>query len=328
MELELRHLRVLCAIADTGSVGRAAAALGASQPATSTQLRRIERYLGAPLFERAASGVVPTCFGVEVLAAARDVLVRADRLGRRGAEDAARAPRVLRLAATLSPVLPGLLDRARRQRPELRFTVSSVYRSSDIVELLERGGADAALAVDYPGRELRHSSALACRSIVTEPTSVALPAGHRLRHRPEIALADLAAETWLLTPDDGAGWHAVFHDACAAAGFAPVAVHEFLGGRLELQELIAAGLGVSVVRATTRPLADVVVKPLAGTPIWFRQLLVWRRAAMSEEEAEALFGAAASAYRGLVAGPGPLRARGTRAYRPAAGESGPSAMEP
>ncbi|MER8184953.1 LysR family transcriptional regulator [Kitasatospora sp. NPDC094015] len=319
MELELRHLRVLCAIADTGSVGRAAALLGASQPATSTQLRRIERYLGAPLFERAASGVLPTCFGLEVLADAREVLARADRLGRRGSAGDAPAPRMLRLAATLSPVLPGLLTRARRQRPALRLSVSSVYRSSDILDLLEQGGADAGLAVDYPGREVRHSPAVAHRSIATEPTFVALPAGHRLRHRTEIALADLAAETWLLTPDDGAGWHAVFHGACAAAGFAPTTVHEFLGGRLELQELIATGLGISVVQATTRPLLDVVVKPLAGTPIWFRQLLVWRREAVDEEEVETLFGSAASAYRALVAVSPHYRAWAARTYRPGPG---------
>ncbi|MEU9132457.1 LysR family transcriptional regulator [Kitasatospora sp. NPDC048540] len=322
MELELRHLRVLCAIADTGSVGRAAAALGASQPATSTQLRRIERHLGAPLFERAASGVVPTCFGVEVLAAARDVLARADGLGRRGVDESAQATTPLRLAATLSPVLPGLLSRARRQRPDLRLTVSSVYRSSDIVELLEQGGADAALAVDYPGRELRHSPALAHRSIVTEPTFVALPAGHRLRHHTEIALADLAGETWFLTPDDGAGWHEVFRGACAAAGFTPATVHEFLGGRLELQELIAAGLGISVVQATTRPLVEVVVKPLAGTPIWFRQLLVWRPAAVSDGVVETLYGAATAAYRGLVAGSPHFRAWAARTYRPS-GPTGP-----
>lgn len=194
--------------------------------------------------------------------------------------------------------------------------MSSVYRSSDIVELLERGGADAALAVDYPGRELRHSPALAYRSIATEPTFVALPAGHRLRHRTEIALADLAAETWFLTPDDGAGWHAVFHGACAAAGFSPATVHEFLGGRLELQELIAAGLGISIVQATTRPLADVVVRPLAGTPIWFRHLLVWRRAAVSDQVVESLFGAATSAYRGLIAGSPHFRAWAARTYRP------------
>ncbi|MBV6699413.1 LysR family transcriptional regulator [Kitasatospora aureofaciens] len=317
MELELRHLRVLCAIADTGSVGRAAAVLGASQPATSTQLRRIERYLGAPLFERTASGVVATCFGVEVLTAARDLLARADRLGRRPAEEPAPVLRELRLAATLTPTLPGLLSRARHQRPDLQFTVSSVYRSSDIVDLLEQDRVDAAIAVDYPGTELAHSPAVAHRGIVTEPAFVALPASHPLRHHTEVALADLAGEAWFLTPDDGAGWHRVFHSACAAAGFAPATVHEFLGGRLELQDLIAAGLGVSVVQPTTRPLGDVVVKPLAGTPIWVRHLLAWRPAAVGGEVVETLFGAAGAAYRELVNASPHYRAWASRTYRAA-----------
>lgn len=67
MELELRHLRVLCAIADSGSVGRAAAALGYTQPALSTQLRRIERLLGEGLFVRASTGVELTAYGAEVV---------------------------------------------------------------------------------------------------------------------------------------------------------------------------------------------------------------------------------------------------------------------
>ncbi|MER7757260.1 LysR family transcriptional regulator [Kitasatospora sp. NPDC097643] len=317
MELELRHLRVLCAIADTGSVGRAAALLGASQPATSTQLRRIERHLGAPLFERTAAGVTPTCFGVEVLVAARDLLSRADGLGRRPEEEGGPAPRRdLRLAATISPILPGLVTRARHQQPEQRFTVSTVYRSSDIVDLLERGEADVAVAVDYPGRELRHSPAVAHRGIATEPAFVLLPAGHRLRHRTEVALVDLAAEDWFLTPDDGAGWHRVFLGACAAAGFTPARVHEYLGGRLELQEMVAAGLGISVVQATTRPLAEVVVKPLAGAPIWSRHVLVWRPAGVGGEVVETLFGAATAAYRDLMAASAPFQAWAARTYRP------------
>ncbi|MDH6135480.1 DNA-binding transcriptional LysR family regulator [Kitasatospora sp. MAA4] len=303
MDLELRHLRVLCTIADSGSVGRAAAVLGASQPATSTQLRRIERNLGAPLFERTASGVVPTCFGVEVLAAAREVLARIDGLGRLPGEGPPPVrQQEVRLLATTTSILPGLLGRARQQRPDLLFTVSTVHRCSDVVELLELEKADAAIAVDYPGLELRHSQAVAHRGIATEPAFVALPAGHQLGHRAEIALAELAEETWLLAPDDGAGWPAVFHRACAAAGFSAARVQEFRDGRLELQDMIAAGLGISIVRGTTRPLGEVVVRPLTGTPIGVRHVLLWRTAAMGGEIVEALFGAATAAYRDLLAG--------------------------
>lgn len=52
MDIELRHFRVICTIAELGSVTRAAAALGLAQPALTAQLQRIERALGRPLFER------------------------------------------------------------------------------------------------------------------------------------------------------------------------------------------------------------------------------------------------------------------------------------
>jgi DNA-binding transcriptional LysR family regulator len=203
----------------------------------------------------------------------------------------------------------------RSQLPELQVTVSSVYRSDDIVALLERGALDAAIAVDYPGMELGHSDAVAHRGIVTEPTFVALPAGHRLRHRTEVTLADLAEEPWFVTPDDGAGWPGGFFAACAAAGFAPAAVHEFLGDRQELQDMIAAGLGVSTVQATTRPVPAVVIKALAGTPLWTRYLLVWRPATVGGELVETLFGAATAAYRELIAGSPHFQAWATRTYR-------------
>jgi DNA-binding transcriptional LysR family regulator len=71
MDIELRHLRVVCAIADTGSVTKAAALLGLAQPALTTQLQRIERTLGGTLFERDRRGARPTALGELVLARAR-----------------------------------------------------------------------------------------------------------------------------------------------------------------------------------------------------------------------------------------------------------------
>ncbi|ARH94309.1 MULTISPECIES: LysR family transcriptional regulator [Streptomyces] len=301
MELELRHLRVLCAIADAGSLGRAASDLGYSQPAMSTQLQRIEQYFGHSLFERNSSGVELTPYGTEVLAQARDVLARAAAIGRRPAADGARTPRPLRLAATNTPVLAGMLIRLRSRLPDLALTVSSVYPSSEIIELLEQGELDAAVAADYPGLELRHSAAVAHRGIVTEPSFVALPAGHRLRHCREVALADLADDAWFLTPDDGAGWPGVFYAACRAAGFTPAAVHEFLGDQQQLQNMIGEGIGVSIVQATLRPIPGVLVRPLIGTPLWCRYVLAWRRESLDDEVGDALFASAAAAYRALIA---------------------------
>ncbi|MDH6115960.1 DNA-binding transcriptional LysR family regulator [Kitasatospora sp. GAS204A] len=314
VELELRHLQALCAIADAGSLGRAAAESGYSQQTMSTQLRRIELHFGEPLFERNAAGVRPTRFGVEVVARARDVLARVEAIGRGPVEDAAPRP-VLRLAATNSPILSGMVGRLRTELPDLVLTVSSVYRSSQIVELLETGMLDAAIGVDYPGLELRHSIAIEHRGIVTEPSFVALPAGHRLKHRTAVELADLAEDPWFLTPDDGAGWPGVFYAACAAVGFAPAMVHEFLGDRLQLLDMIADGLGVSLVQATTRTIPGVIVRPLIGTPVWCRYLLAWRKESVAEDVAATLFGAAAASYRDLIARSPHFKTWAARTYR-------------
>src|SRR5258706_9020114 len=74
MDLELRHLRVVCAIADAGSVTKAASALGLAQPALTAQLQRIQRALGGLRFERDRPGARATPLGELVLARARVLL--------------------------------------------------------------------------------------------------------------------------------------------------------------------------------------------------------------------------------------------------------------
>ncbi|WP_033219546.1 LysR family transcriptional regulator [Kitasatospora phosalacinea] len=338
MDLELRHLRVLCAIADSGSVGRAAAAIGASQPATSTQLRRIEHHLGAAVFDRTAAGVVPTTFGAEVLAAAREVLSRVDRLGRAAVPDGERPHRELRLATDCPALLPGTLARTRQLRPELRFALAPTRHPEPpparnpeppSVRAAEPPATpapastpapeppfDLALLLDHPGPGPRATPALAARAVATEPVFVALPAGHPLRHHTEPAPADLAGETWLLPAADGAPWPALFRAACEAAAFAPAGVRELPCGRREVLDLVAAGLGAALVPGSTAPVPGVAVKPLLGTPLWLRYVLLWRRATIGPGLADTLCGAAAAAYRELAAEAPHLHGWAGRTFRP------------
>ncbi|BAJ31781.1 MULTISPECIES: LysR family transcriptional regulator [Kitasatospora] len=318
MDLELRHLRVLCAIADSGSVGRAAAAIGASQPATSTQLRRIERYLGAVVFDRTAAGVVPTTFGAEVLAAAREVLSRVDRLGQGAAPDGERPHRELLLATDCPALLPGALTRARQLRPELRFALTP-GRPGTAPGFPEPDGGppfDLALLLDHPGSGLRPTPALAARAVATEPVFVALPTAHPLRHHAEPALTDLAGETWLLPAADGASWPALFRAACEAAAFSPAGVRELPYGRREVLDLVASGLGAALVPASTAPVPGVTVKPLLGTPLWLRYVLLWQRATIGPGLAHTLLEATAAAYRELAAEAPHLHSWASRTFRP------------
>ncbi|MEE2037016.1 LysR family transcriptional regulator [Nocardiopsis sp. CT-R113] len=82
MDMELRHLRCLVAIIDTGSFTDAALDLGVSQAAVSRNLGALERALGVRLLHRTSRNVTPTTAGVQVLARARVVLSEADNLVR------------------------------------------------------------------------------------------------------------------------------------------------------------------------------------------------------------------------------------------------------
>ena len=80
MDLELRHLRCLVAIVDSGTFTDAAIELGISQAAVSRNLMALEQVLGVRLLHRTSRSITPTTAGVHALAQARQVLAAADNL--------------------------------------------------------------------------------------------------------------------------------------------------------------------------------------------------------------------------------------------------------
>ncbi|WP_073380758.1 LysR family transcriptional regulator [Nocardiopsis flavescens] len=86
MDVELRHLRCLVAISDTGTFTDAALSLGVSQAAVSRGLAALEHALGTRLLYRTSREVTPTAAGRRVLARARAVLAEVDDLVREAAE--------------------------------------------------------------------------------------------------------------------------------------------------------------------------------------------------------------------------------------------------
>src|SRR4051812_24152124 len=116
MELEVRHLKALCAIADAGSLHRAARVLGMSQPALTTQLRRIEQALGGELFTRERTGCRPTVLGRTVVSRARPLVAGMTALVAE-TKAAAGGGNGLRLGSTAGRVVAGWLRRLRSRRP-------------------------------------------------------------------------------------------------------------------------------------------------------------------------------------------------------------------
>ncbi|WP_214324118.1 LysR family transcriptional regulator [Nonomuraea sediminis] len=287
MELEVRHLRVICAVAESGSLTKAAKSLRLSQPALTAQLRRIESMLGGVLFDRTVHGVRPTAFGELVLARARSVLPAIDdlALGLRALD----RPQRLRIGSVNAPLLPGLVSALRGERSGT--TVSTVTRgaSTRLVELVEAAHLDLAVVGDCPGFELATRPGVVLHPVVTEPTFAMMAADHPLAAKAEVTLRELAGESWVAPPPDDDRvreyWSTVFH----AAGLRFHVLHE-VEGQVQT-DLVLAGQGISLCQATFRQLPGLAIRPIAGNPLWYRHLLAWHRdgplAARSEEVAEA-----------------------------------------
>jgi len=80
--MDLQHLRTFIAVAEAGSLTRAARSLFLSQPAASGQIKALEEELGLALFQRSGKGMVLTPSGEELLRHARDLLGRAEAITR------------------------------------------------------------------------------------------------------------------------------------------------------------------------------------------------------------------------------------------------------
>ncbi|MFI5938191.1 LysR family transcriptional regulator [Actinoplanes sp. NPDC051494] len=298
MDIDLRHLRVVRAIADAGSVNKAAAVLRVAQPALTTQLQRIERSLGGALFVRERSGVRPTPLGDMVLARAR-ILIPALHELQTEASGMVRAGRVasFRIGATNGPVTGGLVQRLTANRPESHITVHATWSADEIAGLVRAGRLDFALvgscgeSVPMPG------NGLVWRTVCVDPVWALLPSAHPQAGRAEIPLGDLAGERWAAAPGDGC-FTACFAAACARAGFAPQPCLEMdVGG---VFDLVAAGTAVALCQGTVRDVPGVTAVAIAGSPLRWRHLLGWDPAGAAVAAAPDVLGLAVQSYRGIL----------------------------
>lgn len=299
MELELRHLRVVVALADAGSVSRAAAALGVSQPSLTAQLQRIERAVGGRLFDRTSSGIEPTALGGYVISSARAVLLHMENL-HAGSEELRQSIQPVRFGGVPGPVMAGIVTRLGRLLPDREITTQVDLSSAVALHLLDAGRLDAAVLREFPGFELRYPGSVRWRTLISaEPLFVAMSASHRLAGHLTVDLADLAAEEWVNEPPDDSGLSLYFQDACAAVGFTPQVRHHIADPNTA-RGLVVNGQAVSLAQPTSREMDGLIVRPLTGDPLYRTLVLVWRRTGPLAARAEQMYRCAAEAYLELV----------------------------
>lgn len=273
--LDLTRLRVLAAVARTGSVTAAARELHYAQPSVSHHLARLEAEAGIALLQRAGRGVRLTEAGRLLAARAEEILGRVE--GARRELDALvglRAGRA-RLAAfpsALATLVPAAVAGLRAAHPGLGVGLVEA-EPPEAIAALQAGDVDVALVfrhTDAPhARPATDLSRFEVTVVHSEPIALvrravdAAPAGPDATGDGPPPLAELRDAAWI------AGCERCRADLvarCATAGFDPRIAFE-TDDYVAVQALVASGAGVSLLpslalRAHRNP--DVVAQPLPG----------------------------------------------------------------
>jgi molybdate transport repressor ModE-like protein len=242
---EARHLRVLRAVARTGSLSGAARELGCTQPAVSQQMKALEQSAGTPLLVRGGRTTRLTEAGEALARHASGILAglaaAEEEVAAIGGLRAGRV-RLVSFPSAGPSLVPTALAAMRAAHPDVRITLAEA-QPPRAVEMLRAGECELALAYRYEGDpDGAQWDGLLVRPLLPDRLFAVLPAGHALaRGGGPVRLADLADEPWI------AGCpHCRRHlvELCGRAGFEPridFATDDYPAAI----GLVAAGMGVS-----------------------------------------------------------------------------------
>jgi LysR family hydrogen peroxide-inducible transcriptional activator len=274
----LRQLQYLRLLAEHASFSRAAEAGHVTQPTLSSGIHELEKALGAPVVDRARSGVILTAVGEEAVRRAGDILARAEDLVQ--AAKAAGQPLTGRFRLGVIPTIaPFLLPRAlpllRQQFPKLKLFLREDL-TQRLIDALKAGTLDAALiALPYD------TTGLDSAPVADDELLAMTPANHPMNAQARISPAALQANGLILLEDG----HCLREQALFVCGLnAPRGGDENVFAATSLHtlvQMVGSGLGVSLLPAMAVDAglaedAPVTIRPL-DTDHHNRQIVVaWR----------------------------------------------------
>ncbi|MGW8763388.1 LysR family transcriptional regulator [Streptomyces sp. NPDC055815] len=264
MDVDTRLLRYFVAVAEEGSLTRAAERLYVSQPALTKQIKHLEALLGARLFTRSKSGMALTEPGRVLAERASGLLASWSRTLQEVKTAAGREERVLRvgyLASAANEATRPIVEEFARRRPDWRVAMRQAAWS-DPTAGLAAGDVDVALVrLPFPGEE-----GLRVDVLFSEPRWVALPVDHRLAGRETIPFAELLDEPFVAAPAETGAWRD-FWLATDARDGRPVRIGAVVDQPDDWLGAIDQGHGIalapeSAARFYARP--GIVYRPVSG----------------------------------------------------------------
>ncbi|NML43450.1 LysR family transcriptional regulator [Ramlibacter sp. G-1-2-2] len=259
--LDLLTLRVVIAVAESGSISAGSDRLHLAVAAASARISAMETALGIRIFERSPRGVELTSAGRMLVQRGRELLAEADQLAtdlRDWSLGLAGQVRMLANASALLQVLPQRLEEFTRSHPRIRVDVEE-RMSPEILGALLEGRADVGVVdIATPAR------GLAFHPLFRDQLALVVPAGHSLAGASEVRLPQMLGESFIVIGGANAVSTRLFN-AAAALG-EPIQVRMQMRSFDAAARMVAAGLGVAVlpVEALAPQLAHL---PLHAVPL-------------------------------------------------------------
>jgi LysR family hydrogen peroxide-inducible transcriptional activator len=244
--MELQQLRYFLAVARTGTFVRAAQEENVAQPSLSQQIKKLERRLGVPLFDRLGRGVKLTQYGESLVPQARDILRRVQETEKvlesiQCAESGRLTVGVIPTVLPYSLAEPMAAFRTRYSGVDLQVREG---RTDSLLEGLREGHLDVAiLALPVKQQEI------VCSELFREPLLVAVSDGHPLSSAKILALPQLLGERMLLLREG----HCLRDDVLTVCNRAKVQFQQVFESDYlaSVFALAANGFGISIVPAYT-----------------------------------------------------------------------------
>ena len=245
--MDLRRLRTFVAVAELGTVSKAALRLRITQPALSRQIGDLEQELGLRLFDRVGRRLMLTAIGEQLLGDCRGVLGQVGSLSERAELLRRGNSGVLRVAAppqTIESVLSTFLPRYAERFPNVQVKLTEAL-GHDQTALLERGEVHVGIR-HHQGEDRRFES----HALPPDEILAACEPSLQLDHAGMIDIGRLAAYPLLLL-ESGYSLRRMFNAACRLAGVEPNVLLESRAPHT-LLELAEAGHGVAIIPSLLR----------------------------------------------------------------------------
>jgi DNA-binding transcriptional LysR family regulator len=275
--------RSFFAIAEFGSMSKAAEQLHVSQSTLTRQMQTLEIEVGGQLMERGHSGVALTAVGHTLLEGMRPVVAKADIVladARKLARGQSASVRIGYIMSAAGEYLNPALVAFRRSHPQTKVHLVDLSPGAQIAAL-RRGELDVIVLGNINAAIPRE---FFVRRIATFPVRVALPESHELAAGDEVTLGDLRNEMFVgANPEHIPGFNNWLIQLCRRGGFRPKIV-ENAESVTQTLSLLVAESAVALLPALVErfQVPGVAFRPLRGTTAKWDLQVAWQRGKITE----------------------------------------------